>query len=223
MSFKNRLFDIIEDEPIINALVINLGPFKKLYKLDTSDDKTKYKNQLMYCFLVGDYESPIYNLEVSMVSEEACNLSFGSRNVARNITKTLNEAVDLYKKCQTTVERRTLESSMSSCDSLNKNLENMKNSSETLASILSQLDGEIKAATIVDEKVELYKTKQELEQSTLTNNKLINDLVTKSSKMLDTIAELRAKANKSHGDLESSIGDFIIDEFLDEYAQNIIH
>jgi hypothetical protein len=133
----------------------------------------------------------------------------------RHITKLLEEALLLFKKCQSTVERRTLESTINSCDSLNDNLNNMRTSSDLqLKKLLDELDVEIKNSTGIDEKIELFSTKQNLEQATLANNKIMSDLIVKASKTLDTIEELRQKANKAHSELEDTLSDFIIDEFI---------
>lgn len=214
MAFKNRLFDIVDDEPIINPVIVNLGPFKKLYKADKSEDKVKYRMQLQYCYYVADFDSPIYNIEEQEKILKASELSFGNRNITKNITKVLTEAVELYKKCQSTVERRTLDSNVISCDSLNSNLNNLTSSSDILLGILTELDKEIKQSTDVENKVELFAKKQQLEQSMLSNAKAISDLVTKSNKLLDSIIDLRQKASKSHIELENTLEDYIIDEFI---------
>jgi hypothetical protein len=222
MAFKNKLFDIVDDEPVINPLIVNLGPFKKLYKKDKSVDKNKYKSQLQYCFYMGDYDSPIYNMETEEKKLMACELSFGNKNVSRNITLLLQEALNLYIKCQSTVERRTLDSNVISCDSLNNNLKNMRQSSDTLFKILDELDKEIANTTDVEDKVMYFEKKQSLEQAMLNNSKTISDLISKSSKLLETIIDLRQKANKAHSELESTIDDFLIDEFIIEKENKIL-
>ena len=212
--YKNKLFDIVDDEPVINVIIVNTGVFNKLYKADTSDDKGKYKAQLQYCYYVGDYDSPLYNMEENERKLEACNLCFGSKNVSKHITKGLEDALAFYIKCQSTVERRTLEASILSCDSLSLNLTNMKSSSDTLSNLLNDFDKEISQSKMFSDKVDLFKQKQDLETSTLANNQKINDLITKASKLLESIYALRQQANKANEELDNKLNDFIIDEFI---------
>jgi hypothetical protein len=213
-KFRNRLFDIVDDEPVINALIINIGPFNKLYLLDKDENKSKYISQLQYCYYVGDYDSPLYNMEKDEQILEACNLCFGSGNVSRHVTKALEAAVALYIKCQSTVEKRTLEGCKLALDALNKNLANTKRSSSLLTDLLLDIDSAIKKETDLDIRMELFGSKQELEQKALANDKAMSDLVVRSSKVLDTINELTEKANKSHSLAEDILGSYMIDELL---------
>ena len=58
MNLSHKLFDVVEDEPIINPIIINLGPFKKLYEQDKSEDKSTYAKQLLYIWYLCDMTSP---------------------------------------------------------------------------------------------------------------------------------------------------------------------
>lgn len=210
---KNKLFDIIDDEPIINALIINLGPFKKLYLLDKSEDKAMYKRQLLFCYYESDYHSPYFDLDEKR--EKICTELYGKPNA--KISKILNDASIVYYGFQSTPERRALEAAISSCDTLSKNLSNLEDGNRLLAGLLKDIDKAISQCDTLDMKIELFEKRQEIEGKMLTNSKTNGDLLLRISKFVEAIASLRKQANKSVDDLidKSSIEGHLVDELID--------
>jgi hypothetical protein len=212
---KNKLFDVHDDEPVINALLINLSAFKKLYKQDKSIDKGDYKKDLLYIYYYADYNSPYYDREdkVKAICKEVYD------NPSKKISAILRDAANEYLAFQDTVERRALEAAISSADTLNSNLKNAKSSNTLYTSLLDEIDKEIQQSTDVLNKIDLFTKRQSIEKEMLSSAKVMGDLLSKLDSLTDTILKLRIKANKSISDIEN--GDKPkIDDFIDNLISN---
>ena len=69
MNLSNRLFQIVDEEPVYCVVLVNLKPFKELYVLDKSEDKHKYAQHLVYVWYTSDPSSYVPRSSISLISE----------------------------------------------------------------------------------------------------------------------------------------------------------
>jgi hypothetical protein len=220
MNFSHKLFDVVDDEPVVNPVIINLGPFKKLYQEDKSTDKTTYVKQLQYMWYANDPISPLYNAEDK--EKEAMALSFGKEV---KFTKTMLDCIEEYKKRQSTPETRTLEKTIKLCDSMINDLDKSKQGINEFNRLVDDIDNLLKRTGSteddIEKRIELISKKMTMEKQVLDNAKTISDLIPKISKQLESIIEMRKKVEKSIIELDSetnkdAISNFVIDNFINK-------
>jgi hypothetical protein len=210
MNLSHKLFDVVEDEPIINPIIINLGPFKKLYEQDKSEDKSTYAKQLLYIWYLCDMTSPFVNSEDR--EEESMKYAFGKKV---RITKSLQECIDEYKKRQSTPETRTLEKTIIMCDSMMADLSKSKNGVDEYKRLIDDINKLLKKLSSSPEDIE--------RRIELMNQKILTaDLVPRINKQLESLVDMRKKVQKSIIELDSesnkeAISNFIVDSFIDKY------
>lgn len=218
MNFSHRLFDVIDDEPVVNALIVNLGPFKILYKEDTTADKSTYIKQLQYIWFANDPTSPLFNAENK--EDEAMQLSFGKKV---KFNKSMLDCIDEYRKRQSTPETRTLEKTIRLCDSMINDLNKSKQGMEEFNRLVDDINKALKRMGITDEdidrRIELMVKRMDLEKKVLDEAKNVSDLIPKIAKQIESIIDMRKKVEKSLVDLDSdnnkeAISGFIIDKFI---------
>ena len=220
MNFSHKLFDVVDDEPVVNPVLINLGPFKKLYEEDKSADKSTYVKQLQYIWYANDPISPLYNAEDK--EKEAMVLSFG-KEVKFN--KAMLDCIEEYKKRQSTPETRTLEKTIKLCDSMINDLDKSKQGINEFNRLVDDIDNLLKRTGSteddIEKRIELISKKMTMEKQVLDNAKTISDLIPKISKQLESIIEMRKKVEKSIIELDSetnkdAISNFVIDNFINK-------
>jgi hypothetical protein len=220
MNFSHKLFDVVDDEPVVNPVLINLGPFKKLYQEDKSIDKSTYVKQLQYIWYANDPISPLYNAEDK--EKEAMTLSFGKEV---KFTKTMLDCIEEYKKRQSTPETRTLEKTIKLCDSMINDLDKSKQGINEFNRLVDDIDNLLKRTGSteddIEKRIELISKKMTMEKQVLDNAKTISDLIPKISKQLESIIEMRKKVEKSIIELDSetnkdAISNFVIDNFINK-------
>lgn len=220
MNFSHRLFEVIEDEPIVNPVIVNLGPFKKLYQEDKSEDKSTYVKQLQFIWYAYDPISPLFNAEEKEL--EAMRLSFGKEV---KLSKTMLECIDEYQKRQSTPETRSLERTIKLCDSMIRDLNKSKEGMAEFNRLVDDINKLLKKLGTTEEdiekRIELMDKKMKLEKQVLEEAKNVADLVPKISKQIESIIEMRKKVEKSIVELDSdnnkeAISNFIIDKFIEK-------
>jgi hypothetical protein len=218
MNFSFKLFDVVDDEPIVNAVVINLGPFKKLYQEDTSEDKSTYAKQLQYIWYANDPTSPLFNAEDK--EQDAMILSFG-KEVKFN--KTMLDCIEEYRKRQSTPETRTLEKTIKLCDNMINDLNKSKQGIDEFNRLVDDINKLLKKMNNTEDdvvkRIELIGKKMDLEKKMLDEAKNVSDLIPKIGKQMESIIEMRKKVEKSLVDLDSesnkdAVSNFIIDKFI---------
>lgn len=221
MNLSHKLFDVVEDEPIINPIIINLGPFKKLYEQDKSEDKSTYAKQLLYIWYLCDMTSPFVNSEDR--EEESMKYAFGKKV---RVTKSLQECIDEYKKRQSTPETRTLEKTIIMCDSMMADLSKSKNGVDEYKRLIDDINKLLKKLSSspedIERRIELMNQKMDLEKKMYDEAKLTADLVPRINKQLESLVDMRKKVQKSIIELDSesnkeAISNFIVDSFIDKY------
>lgn len=221
MNFSHKLFEVIEDEPIVNPVIVNLGPFKKLYQEDKSEDKSTYSKQLQYIWYSCDPTSPLFNAEDK--EGEAMRLSFGKEV---KLSKTMLECIEEYKRRQSTPETRTLERTIKLCDGMIKDLDKSKEGMDEFNRLIDDINRLLKSLgkteDDIEKRIELLDKRMKLEKQVLEEAKNVADLIPKISKQIESIIEMRKKVEKSIVDLDSennkdAISNFAIDKFISKY------
>lgn len=220
---RNRLFDVVNGEPVVTAPLINLSAFRKLWDSDTTEDKSVYKKWLMYIYYMYDYKSEFF--EQKNKEEEILFELFGSRTY-RVPSKKLKDCIKEYVDKNTCSEQRTLEAAISSADSVTDNLKKINKNANELDSILERLDKEIVRSLKEDNTVKAVElTKEKLELQTVQMNliKQSSDLIPKIEKSVESIISLRDKVDRAINSLDESgdkLEDYIIDEFINNKYMN---
>lgn len=215
MSFANKLFQVVNDEPVYSAVLINLPEFKRLYNADKSEDKSMYAKQLAYIYYVADPKSPYFDEQNR--DDKSMIAAFGK---SVKISKMLEDCIEEYRQRQVTVEVMSLESSINTCNNLLKQLSNERSSASQFADIIHEIDSEIKVSTDLETKITLMNTKMEMETKMLDKTKKTADLIPKINKLVESIVELRERVKNKMLEIETKPGadaieNFLIDEFLD--------
>jgi hypothetical protein len=217
----DRLFTVINDEPVVNAPLINLGPFTKLWDRDKSDDKSNYKKWLLFIYYMCDYRSSFYEVDDK---EQKIKLEvFGRARVAT--PSTVIKCMEEYNDRNTPAEKRVLDGAISSTYTINKTLNKFQQNSDQLEQLISGYEKQIQEA-LKEKNVltagELMNQKLQTQEKVLDISKKVADLVPKIGKNIETIVELRKKVEQGLGAVEDSkrnLKNFEIDMFLDKDLQ----
>lgn len=221
MNLANRLFEIIDDQPVITPVLVNLSCFKKLYLEDKTIDKSKYAQQLLYIWYTCDPGSPFFNSENK--EEEVAKEVFGKKFT---ITKSMQDCIEEYKKRQSTPETRSFERTMSIVDNMtgglvkdHKQLKEWERLIEDTNTLLQSLG---KDPSDIEARYELMERKIELESKFIKTAEAMAGIVPKIQKQVESLIEMRKQVEKSKVELDSddnndAISNFIIDMFIDKY------
>jgi hypothetical protein len=216
---KNRLFDIINGEPVVTAPLLNLKAFRNLWNLDKTDDKSIYKKWLLYIYYMYDYKSEFHDQKDKQ--EKVLKEVFNTKHV-KIPHKKLDPCIKEYIEKNTCAEQRTLEAAIASADSVTENITKFQQESRQTEEVINLLEVEIKNCVKAKETllaVELTKQKLELQEKQLEIIKKSSDLIPRIQKGIESIVLLREVVDnallkkQSDGD---TLEDYIIDSFLDK-------
>lgn len=221
MNLANRLFEVIDDEPVYTPVLINLSCFKKMYMEDKSEDKSAYAKQLVYMWYLWDPGSPFFNSENK--EAEVMKEVYGKK-VA--LSKSLVACIDEYKKRQSTFEIRAFERTAVLCDNMtaglakdNQQLVEWERLIDDVNALLKTLG---KDPDDIAARFELMERKIELEAKLIKTASEMSSMIPKIEKQVDALLEMRKKVEKAKVEIDSdnnkdSISNFIIDQFIDKY------
>lgn len=216
-----KLFDVIDDQPVINAVLINLGPFKELWESDTSEDKSLYKKYLLYIWYTHSPKSPYFNSKKSEKEKDIKKEVFGRTNYP--ISKKGEACIEEYVKRNTTPEIRALDAAISVCDDITDRLRTTSKSAKEFDRLIEDIDRAIAKCDDnnngLDKRIILTKQKLELQSSNLNLAKTASDLIPKLRLQIESMVTLREQAAKSMyslSDSKDTIENFIIDDFISE-------
>lgn len=218
MSLANKLFEVINDEPIYTAVLINLPAFKKLYLEDKTETKSTYAKHLAFIWYYHDLKSPYRDSDNRL--EDAM---FGAYGKQIKITKTLQACMDEYLKRQSTAETRSLDSALAMCDQMVATLKNNSADNEEYYRLIKDLDASMKEEDDIDERITLAESKIKIEESISKKIKDNADLIPKINKLVESTMDLRNKLKKVIEDMDSSsnrdsINNFIITELIKKHV-----
>lgn len=222
MNLSNRLFQIINEEPVYCAILINIKCFKELYMLDLSEDKHKFAQHLLYIWYTCDPCSPYFNSENKM--EDAAVEVYGKADKA--MTKQLKKCMDEYTKRQSTPMIRAYERAMRITDDTEEMVSKNKkqvfewqrlidDSTELMSNLGKNPEDIVTRIELSERIIDLETKKLKLQSETA---KLIPTINTQVRELL----ELKKDVDKDRmfidsDDNKDAISHYIIDEFIDRH------
>lgn len=215
---KDRLFTIVNGEPIVEAPLVNLGPFKKLWREDRTDDKSTYKKWMLFIYYMCDYRSDFFELDSDVKQKEALKEVFQRTNYP--IPHKVELCMEEYRKRNTPSEQRALESAIVSADNINKQLGELQQNSAQLEKLITliekQIDAHMKNDEIEQAMIKMEQ-KMDLQKRQMDLLKLGADLIPRVEKAVESIISLRNKVEKAMKKIQESkelTENFIVDEFI---------
>lgn len=214
---RDRLFTIVDGEPVIQAPLVNLSSFKKLWETDKTEDKSMYKKWMLYIYYMYDYRSEFFeerNKEKKILSEV-----FGRTDI--RIPKRLKPCIKEYLSRNTPAEQRTLQAAITSADNVTDSLSKLQQDVNQLDKVIESLEKEIDKCLSAGETlvaVELTKEKLKIQESQITLTNKSADLIPKIERNVESIISLREKVEKAMAkisDKSDRLENYIIDDFLD--------
>lgn len=212
---RDRLFSVIDGEPVITAPLVNLRNFRKLWERDKTDDKSIYKKWMAFIYYTCDYRSDFYEMKDK---EEKALLDLFDRS-DYPVPSRVRECQDEYRKRNTPAEQRALDSAINSAEAINEAAVKMRQDAAQIDTIISQLDEEIDKQTDVLNKIALLNKKMELQEKQLGLVKNTADLIPKIEKAVQSIVNLRAQVETAVMRIQDSkdrVEEFMIDSFIGE-------
>lgn len=222
MNLSSRLFQIINEEPVYSPILINIKCFKELYMLDTTEDKSKYAQHLLYIWYTCDPNSPYFNSEDKLA--EASIEVYGKNDKA--LTKQLKKCMDEYTKRQSTPMIRAYERAMRISDqteeSLNKNKKQIAEWQRLIDDSTNLMETLGKNPEDIATRIELMERIIDLESKKLKYQsetaKLIPQINTQVRELLDLKKEVdKDRMQLDTNDNKEAISNYIIDEFIDRH------
>lgn len=218
MRLKDKIFIMDGDQPELNAVGIHIPEFQKLYVSDSSEDKSTYKKQLAYVYHMCEYDSPYYD---SDTKEADIIRDFIGKSYWRK-PKMVDAAVEAYKRLDNSPEKTTLDSALSACRSISRDIEQLTKSSSNVDKLIEELEksiGDDKTYDMMD-RVDMAKMKLDLEKDKIKTADTLANIFSKLDKNIQTIVELRKKVTmavyKGENAGATITKSFLIDELLEE-------
>ena len=113
-----RLFELVNNQPIVTVEALLVPEFKKVWDRDKSKDKIKAFNELRYIYFSTDYKSLYLSIEAEFRAQKLGEDFIGSKDYKPD-TDVL-EACNKYKTFQRTPTMRFLEDNQSAMESMGK-------------------------------------------------------------------------------------------------------
>ena len=222
MKLKDKLFVMKNNEPMLNAIGINIPQFTKLWNEDKSSNKSQYAKEVAYVYHMCDYESPYYD-----VKDKEKEISKAIMNKENYVPpKRVKDCIELYKKLEDTPEKRALDASLSNCDAISESLASYSHDATQMNNLMKEIDIEMQNCDTVYEKVQLLSSKNDIKQQVINLAKSAADLIPKLEKNIESIIKLREKLTKTIYDSTDSNRDSIssklfVNEIIDD-LKNLI-
>jgi len=213
---RDRLFTIIDGEPVVTAPLVNLKSFKKLWETDKTEDKSIYKKWMLYIYYMYDYRSEFF--EEKDKESKILKEVFGKTDV--RIPKRLTPCIDDYISRNTPAEQRTLQAAINSADNIADNLSKLQQNVSQLDNVIEALEKRVDKSLKEGDVlvcVELTKEKLKIQESQMTLINKSADLIPKIERNVESIINLRDKVEKSMNKISDSgenLESYIIDDFL---------
>jgi hypothetical protein len=208
-----RIFTVVDGDPKIEPVAINLKPFKDLWEYDKTEDKNIYKRWLVYIWYMYNYKSPFFDSENKQ--EEVLLEVFGRRNY--KIPRKVQLCEDEYLKRNTSTEQRTLDKAAELCDDIVRNITKANSDTKQFDDLIEDIEKQIKNTKDLDARIILMQTKMDLQEKSLDMAKKAADMIPRLEKQVQSIISLRKSVEKSYSDVENnkeSIKNFIVDKFI---------
>ena len=216
---RDRLFSVIDNQPIVTAELINLRASKRLWEQDKTKDKSNYKKWLLYIYFMCDYRSPYF--------EETNKEKLILKNIFQDSTQRvprlkLQDCIDTYISRNTPAEQRSLEAAINSAESITSDLRELQKEDKQFNMLIAALDKEIETLIKMGQAgaaTEVMKDKLTLQEKRMNLTKNSSDLIPKIEKNVEVIINLREKVEKAVKKIETSsskVENFMIDSLIAE-------
>lgn len=221
MNLSNRLFQILDDEPVYCPILINLKSFKALYILDKTDDKHKFAQHLLYIWYTCDPSSPYFNSE-----EKELDAALEVYGRSKVITKQLRRCMDEYTKRQSTPMIRAYNRAMRITDQteaiLQKNQDEVAEWSRLIDDITTLLKSLGTNPEDILNRIELMERLEDLKAKKLKHDLETANMIPKIHNQVKDLLELKKEVDKDRLQLDSddnkeNIANFIVDEFIEKH------
>ena len=221
MNLSNRLFQIIDDEPVYCPILINLKSFKNLYTLDKSDDKNKFAQHLLYIWYTCDPSSPYFHSEDA--EDSAAEEVYGRKKV---VTKQLRKCMNEYIKRQSTPMIRAYKRAMRITDQQEAILQKNNDQVDEWGRLMSDATTLLKSLGVNPEdilaRIELMERLEDLSAKKLKRETEMAGMIPKINKQVKDLLELKKEVDKDRLQIDSddnkeAIANFIIDEFIEKH------
>lgn len=221
MNLSNRLFQIIDEEPVYCAILINIKCFKELYMLDSSDDKNKFAQHLLYIWYTCDPSSPYFNSEERLL--DAAVEVYGRKKV---MTKHLKKCMTEYTKRQSTPMIRAYERAMRITDQNESILQKDNQQAVEWQRLIDDSTGLLQSlGKNPDEilaRIELLERVQDIEAKKIKNQSELSKMVPTINKQVKELLELKKEVDKARMQIDSednkeAIANYIVDEFIERH------
>jgi len=211
MLVRDKIFTMVDNQPHLNPIGINIPEFNELWDNDSSEEKIQYAKELAYIFHMVDYLSPYYDMENK---QEIIAKDYLGTSSYKPPTR-VKEALDKYKELTFTIERRSLDATIEVLNGLIKDLRQMSNGDQ-YTDIMNRIDDEIDQTDDNFNKMSFLKEKMEMQKLKADTNKVVIDLADKIKKQVESIHDLRTAVTKAvyKGESTSRIREFIFDKLL---------
>lgn len=222
MNLSNRLFQILDDEPVYCPILINLKSFKALYILDKTDDKHKFAQHLLYIWYTCDPSSPYFNSE-----EKELDAALEVYGRSKVITKQLRRCMDEYTKRQSTPMIRAYNRAMRITDQteaiLQKNQDEVAEWSRLIDDITTLLKSLGTNPEDILNRIELMERLEDLKAKKLKHDLETANMIPKIHNQVKDLLELKKEVDKDRLQLDSddnkeNIANFIVDEFIEKHS-----
>lgn len=210
---RDRIFTIVDGNPIVTAPMVNLEPFKSLWLTDTSDDKHVYNKWMRYIYDTCDYRSDFFELKDK---EPVLLLDLFGRS-DYPVPARVQRCQDEYRKRNTPAEQRSLESAINAADGITDIMAKLKQDIKQFDVTIKDLDKIIDAQTDVLARIELLKEKMGLQEKVIDLAKTMADIIPKIEKNVDSIISLRNKvelAVAKIADSKEKIENYMVDDLI---------
>jgi hypothetical protein len=215
MKFKDKVFQMRNDQPYLNPIGINMPEFAKLYKADKSASKSKYAAELAYVYHMWEYDSPYYDLR----DKESKIIRDYIKRPNWKPTKQVQDALAAYEALDDCAEKRALDAAISVCDQISESITEMDTNAGQFTEIIQEIEREIKEADSIDLKIALLKQKLDLKEQHMKILTAITKTMPQLEKTIETSISLRKKVTQAvyKGENASEvIGQFLMDDLMDE-------
>lgn len=222
MNLSTRLFQIVNEEPVYCAVLINIKCFRELYLLDLTPDKSKYAQHLLFIWYTCDPSSPYFNSE-NKIEDAAAEVY---NRPGKVLTKQLKQCMAEYTKRQSTPMIRAYTRAMTIADQTETSLQKNKkqitewqrlidDSTELLSTLGSNPDEIVTRIDITDRIIDLETKKLKYQSE---NAKLIPQINTQVKELLALKKEVdRDRLQLDSDSNKEAIANYIIDEFIEKH------
>lgn len=132
-----KVFDLIENQVVIEPQVMEIPEFKVLYKRDKTREKKEFFNQVKYIYYMSDVSSPYADFSIDVKETTVANDVFGKKYTPDDEVKM---AMDKYNSLTSTPTKELLKAVKGKIMALSSYLTSVNVNEDTVSSILKVIE-----------------------------------------------------------------------------------